>query len=235
MWLRDVPWTLNPDGYGRDMTEERAARLQEINRIREKVRLPLLALATGLKERPTARDKARTLYEFAAAAGVPEALRDKADALLAAGQVQLAEEYAQLWQIFCGVLDQFVEILADTELDGEEFARLLRLVLTQYSVGTIPATLDQVKVSEITRNDRHRVRVLFLLGANDHLLPQIDKDGGVLDSDDRQALAQRDIPLSDATFDALDNELQNIYACLAQPTEHLHLSLIHISEPTRPY
>ena len=224
MWLRDTPWTLNPDGYGLDLTDERAVRLAEINRIREKVRLPLLALATGLKERPAARDKARTLYEFAADAGVPEALRDKADALLAAGQVQLAEEYAQLWQIFCGVLDQFVEILADTELDGEEFARLLRLVLTQYSVGTIPATLDQVKVSEITRNDRHRVRVLFLLGANDHLLPQIDRDGGVLDSDDRQALQQRDIPLSDATFDALDNELQNIYACLVQPTEQLRVS-----------
>ena len=157
-------------------------------------------------------------------AGVPDALREKADELLSAGQVQLAEEYAQLWQIFCDVLDQFVEILGDTELNGEEFARLLRLVLTQYSVGTIPATLDQVKVSEITRNDRHRVRVLFLLGANDHLLPKIEKDGGVLDSDDRQALAQRDIPLSDATFDALDNELQNIYACLAQPTEQLHIS-----------
>ena len=224
MWLRDVPWTLNPDGYGLDMTEERTARLQEINRIREKVRGPLSALADGLKRRPAARDKARTLYEFAAAAGVPDALREKADELLSAGQVQLAEEYAQLWQIFCDVLDQFVEILGDTELDGEEFARLLRLVLTQYSVGTIPATLDQVKVSEITRNDRHRVRVLFLLGANDHLLPKIEKDGGVLDSDDRQALAQRDIPLSDATFDALDNELQNIYACLAQPTEQLHIS-----------
>ena len=224
MWLRDVPWTLNPDGYGLDMTEERTVRLEEINHIREKVRGPLSALADGLKRRPAARDKARTLYEFAAAAGVPDALREKADELLSAGQVQLAEEYAQLWQIFCGVLDQFVEILADTELDGEEFARLLRLVLTQYSVGTIPATLDQVKVSEITRNDRHRVRVLFLLGANDHLLPKIEKDGGVLDSDDRQALAQRDIPLSDATFDALDNELQNIYACLAQPTEQLHIS-----------
>ena len=224
MWLRDVPWTLNPDGYGLDMTEERAARLEEINRIREKVRGPLSALADGLKQRPAARDKARTLYEFAAVAGVPEALREKADELLSAGQVQLAEEYAQLWQIFCDVLDQFVEILGDTELDGEEFARLLRLVLTQYSVGTIPATLDQVKVSEITRNDRHRVRVLFLLGANDHLLPKIEKDGGVLDSGDRQALAQRDIPLSDATFDALDNELQNIYACLAQPTEQLHIS-----------
>ena len=224
MWLRDVPWTANPDGYGVELTEERAARLAEVNRIREKVRVPLLALAEGLKTLPAARDKARTLYDFAAAAGVPDALRDKADALLEAGQVQLAEEYAQLWQIFCDVLDQFVEILGDTELDGPEFARLLRLVLTQYSVGTIPATLDQVKVSEITRNDRHRVRVLFLLGANDHLLPRIDRDGGILDSDDRQALQQREIPLSDATFDALDNELQNIYACLVQPTERLHIS-----------
>ena len=224
MWLRDVPWTANPDGYGVELTEERAARLAEVNRVREKVRVPLLALAEGLKTLPAARDKARTLYDFAAAAGVPDALRDKADALLEAGQVQLAEEYAQLWQIFCDVLDQFVEILGDTELDGPEFARLLRLVLTQYSVGTIPATLDQVKVSEITRNDRHRVRVLFLLGANDHLLPRIDRDGGILDSDDRQALQQREIPLSDATFDALDNELQNIYACLVQPTERLHIS-----------
>ena len=224
MWLRDVPWTANPDGYGVELTEERAARLAEVNRIREKVRIPLLALAEGLKTLPAARDKARTLYDFAAAAGVPDALRDKADALLEAGQVQLAEEYAQLWQIFCDVLDQFVEILGDTELDGSEFAKLLRLVLTQYSVGTIPATLDQVKVSEITRNDRHRVRVLFLLGANDHLLPRIDRDGGILDSDDRQALQQREIPLSDATFDALDNELQNIYACLVQPTERLHIS-----------
>ena len=224
MWLRDVPWTANPDGYGVELTEERAARLAEVNRVREKVRVPLLALAEGLKTLPAARDKARTLYDFAAAAGVPDALRDKADVLLETGQVQLAEEYAQLWQIFCDVLDQFVEILGDTELDGPEFARLLRLVLTQYSVGTIPATLDQVKVSEITRNDRHRVRVLFLLGANDHLLPRIDRDGGILDSDDRQALQQREIPLSDATFDALDNELQNIYACLVQPTERLHIS-----------
>ncbi len=224
MWLRDVPWTANPDGYGMDLTQERTARLAEVNRIREKVRLPLLALTEGLRNRPSARDKARTLFEFAAAAGVPEALRDKADALLAAGEVQLAEEYAQLWQIFCDVLDQFVEILGDTVLDGEEFAKLLRLVLTQYSVGTIPATLDQVKVSEITRNDRHRIRVLFLLGANDHLLPQVDQNGGVLDSDDRRALQQREIPLSDATFDALDNELQNIYACLVQPTARLHVS-----------
>ena len=224
MWLRDTPWTASPDGYGQEMTEYRTARLAEINAIREKVRIPLLQLSEGLKANDTAEGKAKVLYDFAARAGVPETLKTKAGELLASGEVQLAEEYSQLWGIFCTVLDQFVEILGDTVLDGEEFALLFRLVLGEYSVGTIPATLDQVKVSDITRNDRHSVRCLFLLGANDHVLPQVSRDGGLLDDEARELLRDKQIMLSNATFDELDNELQNIYAALAQPTELLTVS-----------
>ena len=224
MWLRDVAWTANPDGYGADMTPERQARLDEINAIREKVRLPLLALYESMGAPSAAVKKAEAVYRFAQQAGVPELLQQQVQHLLETGRVQTAEEYRQLWEIFCGVLDQFAEILGDTPLSGEEFCRMLRLVLTQYSVGTIPATLDQVKVSEITRNDRHRVKCLFLLGANDHVLPMPPSGHGLLDPEDRAALQQREILLSDASFDPLDNELQNIYACLAQPTDRLTVS-----------
>lgn len=224
MWLREGDWTASPDGYGREMTETAAARLRQVNGVRRRVRLLLEPLYQGMKTASSARSKAECLYTFLQEAGVPQALEETAGKLLAENQPQLAEEYVQLWEIFCGVLDQFVEILGDTELTGEEFARLLRLVLTQYSVGTIPATLDQVKVSEITRNDRHRVRCLFLLGANDHVLPMPPSGHGLLDPEDRETLQQREILLSDAVFDPLDNELQNIYACLAQPTERLTVS-----------
>ena len=185
---------------------------------------PLRLLYSEIREGKSAREKAQALYHFAQHSGVPQTLERMVQQLLSAGQAQLAEEYGQLWEILCGVLDQFVEILGESEMDGEEFARLLRLVLTQYSVGTIPATLDQVKVSEITRNDRHRVKCLLLLGANDHLLPAVDGGRGLLDEGDRVALQQRDILLSDATFDPLDQELQHIYATLAQPTELLWIS-----------
>ena len=224
MWLRDTEWTANPDGYGQEMTPERQQRLAEVNRIREKVRSTLLPLSDGLKDRQKARDKAEILYIFAEESGVPQRLKETAEELLRQGQAQLAEEYSQLWRILCGVLDQMAEILGEMELSGEEFARLLRLVLTQYSVGTIPATLDQVKVSELTRNDRHSVKRLFLLGANDHVLPQPPSGHGLLEPEEREILQQRDILLSDAAFDPLDNELQNIYACLAQPSEHLTVS-----------
>ena len=224
MWLRETDWTAHPGGYGLSETDSSRAQLQRINAVRRAVAEPLRQLYNNLKESKTARDKAKALYRFAENSDVPQTLERKVNELLQAGQVQTAEEYGQLWEIFCSVLDQFVEILGESEMDGEEFARLLRLVLTQYSVGTIPATLDQVKVSEITRNDRHRVKCLFLLGANDHLLPSLQSGGGVLDEEDRVALQQREILLSDAGFDPLDQELQHIYAALAQPTDRLWLS-----------
>ena len=227
MWLRDVPWTASPDGYGAEMTPERRERLEEINAIREKVRLPLLPLYENMKSPSAAADKAAALYRFARQAGVPQLLGQQTQALMQFGRVQTAEEYRQLWEIFCTVLNQFAEILGDTALTGEEFCRMLRLVLTQYSVGTIPATLDQVKVSEMTRADRRTVRALFLLGCNDHLLPRVDQAGGILDRRDRAFLREHDLPLADATFDELDQELQNIYSTLTRPTE-----LLHVSYPT---
>lgn len=224
LWLQEVPWAAHPAGYGSSMTEADEKTLAEIHAIRRKVSGPLRGLYEGLKTGETAREKAKTLYTFAEASRVPDTLRQRSELLLRQGEAQLAAEYRQLWDIFCDVLDQFVAILGDTAVSGQEFARLLRLVLTQYSVGTIPATLDQVKVSEITRNDRHTVRYLFLLGANDHVLPPTEQPRGILDDEDRRTLRNWEIRLSDDSFDELDNELQNIYACLVQPTEQLHVS-----------
>ncbi len=63
------------------------------------------------------------------------------------------------------MLDQFVEILGDEPMEtGASLSRLLRQVLTQYSVGTIPVSLDQVSVTEITRNDRHTTGTSFCWG-----------------------------------------------------------------------
>ncbi len=224
MWLRDRDWTADPDGYSGEMTAYRREQLERINDVRRKVRALFLPLSEGMKANKTVRGKAEVLYRFAEDAGTPGVLERREKELLEQGQVQAAEEYAQLWRIFCGVLDQFVELLGDTEVDGDEFARLLRLTLSQYAVATIPATLDQVKVSPLTRNDRHTVKYLFLLGANDHVLPTVEKPGGILDGQEREILQQQGILLSDATFDPLSNELQNIYAALAQPTEALTVS-----------
>ena len=224
MWLRDTDWTENPDGYGAPWNEARQKQLAEINALRRRVRLPLLTLAEDLKAGKTAGEKVNSLYTFLETLGLQAALEKQMEEQAAAGRLQDAEETAQLWEILCGVLDQFVEILGDESMELDEFTRLLRQVLTQYSVGTIPVSLDQVSVTEITRNDRHATRYLFLLGANDHVLPGVGQSGGILNDDDRDALALHGIQLAPSGMDQMAIELQNLYAALTQPTERLTVS-----------
>ena len=223
-WLRDEDWTENPDGYGAPWNDRRQAVLTQVNQLRRRVREPLERLAAGLKAGETARDYVEALYGFMEELKLETALTERMYAQAEAGRMQEAEETAQLWEILCGVLDQFVEILGEERLEQSEFERLFRLVLTQYSVGTIPVALDQVSVSEITRNDRHTTSYLFLLGANDHVLPDPGQSGGLLNEDDRQALALRGVELAPTGMERMGIELQNLYAALAQPTAGLTVS-----------
>ncbi len=224
MWLRDVDWAENPDGYGAPWTQAREARLAKVNALRRRVQGPLSRLAEGLKTGGTAAAKVGALYDFMEELRLQDALETQMKAQAQAGRLQEAEETAQLWEILCGVLDQFVEIVGEEPMELEEFTRLLRQVLTQYSVGTIPVSLDQVQVSGVARNDRHTAKYLFLLGANDHVLPTPGQGGGILGEDDRAELARRGVELAPTGMDQMGIELQNLYAALAQPTQGLTVS-----------
>ena len=224
MWLRETVWSAHPDGYGAVWDEASQDRLAQINALKERVRLPLSHLAAGVRTAGAAREKIAALYAYLEEIGLPQTLQSQTEELFASGNAQRAEETAQLWTILCNVMDQFIEILGDCVLDAEEFSRLFRLILTQYSVGTIPVTLDAVNVSEMTRNDRHAVRALFLLGANDGILPSVAGTGGVLQDEDRVLLEQQEIFLAPYGMAQFRLEMQNLYAALAQPTEKLFVS-----------
>ena len=224
MWIRDVDWTENPEGYGGRWGERQTAQLAAVNELRRRVYGPLSRLAESMKSSDTARGKVDSLYGFMEELCLQDALEQQMKTQAEAGRLQEAEETAQLWEILCGVLDQFVEILGEEKMDTEEFTRLFRQVLTEYSVGTIPVSLDQVSVTEITRNDRHTAKYLFLLGVNDHVLPAPGQSGGILNDDDRDELSRLGVELAPTGMERMGIELQNLYAALAQPTEGLMVS-----------
>lgn len=223
MWVNDTPWAAHPDGYGAAWDEESYHRLLTVNELRRRVCAPFSILYRGVQAE-TVREKVAALYRFLEEIRLPEALEARTKQLFDAGDGQSAEETAQLWSILCGILDQLVGILGDASVEAEEFNRLFHLLLTQYSIGSIPAALDRVNLSEMTRNDRHTVRVLFIPGANDGVIPAVQTESGVLREEDRIALEERDILLSPHGLSVLNLEMQNLYAALAQPTERLYVS-----------
>ncbi len=224
MWTRDVDWTGHPEGYGVEWDDAAREHLARVNALRESVRGPFSALYEGVKGTGSAESKLRALYAFLEEIALPEALEKRTQELFARGEGKRAEELSQLWNILCGVMDQFVEILGGSEIDAEEFSRLFQLVLSQYSIGTIPVSLDQVNCTEMTRNDRHTAKVLFLIGANDHVLPTVTAAAGLLKDEDRVALESQNIRLAPYGMQQLQLEMQNLYAALAQPTQKLYIS-----------
>ena len=116
MWTRDVPWTAHPEGYGVPWRTEHEEMLARVNAAREKVRAPLSHLYEGVRGTGDVEGKVTALYNYLTEIALPEELQRQTETLWQRGETQRAEELAQLWNVLCGVLDQFVEMLGGTEL-----------------------------------------------------------------------------------------------------------------------
>ena len=221
-WTGKKDWTNHPKGYGRKFTEEDTALLARLNGLRRQVTAPL----EELRKQPdkTGKGQAMALYRLLEAMGVPERLAQRTQELQERDQAALAEEYAQLWDILCGGLEQCAQILGDTPMELEEFSRLFSLVLSQYDVGSIPVSLDRVNAGEMPRLAHKGYRAVFLLGADDGAIPAVSPSPGLLSDDDRSLLASYGLEPAPRTGDKLYREMTIVYETCALPRERFYVS-----------
>ena len=218
-WTQSKDWTWHPKGYGMQWTDEDRALLARVDTARRQVAAPLEGLRKNQDK--TGRGQAVSLYTFLEEIGLPARLEERVELLLRRGRPALSEEYRQLWDILCGGLEQCARLLGDAPMELEEFALLFRLVLSQYDVGTIPVSLDRVTAGETTRQTGHRVKALFILGADDSSLPQVGAAPGLLSDDDRALLAGYGLELAQSQRELLYREMTTIYQICARPSQKL--------------
>lgn len=222
-WER--PWTEHPDGYGLTADEKTREALAALNELRVRAVAPFTALREALKTAETAGACARALYGFLETEETPAHIAARAGAHEAAGRLQLADEYRQLWEIVVSALEEVVWVCGDMPMRAGRFAELLPLVLKEYSVGTIPVSLDRVTCGEISRVCFQPVKYLIVLGCNDGLFPKAPAPTAVLTENDRAALDALGLPLQAFGAERMLMEQETIYKALACPTERLILSL----------
>ena len=221
-WTSKKDWTMHPKGYGVPLTEEDRARLEVLNELRRRVTAPLERLRRNQDR--TGRGQAISLYSYLEEIALPQRLLERAQRLRDRGELQGAAEYEQLWGLLCGGLEQCAQLLGETTMELEEFAQLLKLVLSQYEVGAIPVSLDRVNAGEAARLGSRSIRALFFLGADDGSIPQTAPAPGLLTDDDRSLLSSFGLELSPPLSDKLNRELTILYEACTRPTERLTVS-----------
>lgn len=221
-WTAQRGWTGHPGGYHKPFTPEDEEALEDLNALRLRVIAPLEKLRKEAKG--TIGGQVLALYRFLEEIRAPEALEARSQALLDRGEPELARQYSQLWNIFCGALEQCKAMVGEMEGDFAHFARLLRLLLSRYSVGTIPASLDRVTAGDAQRLAGRAWKVLFLVGADDGSIPQVTPGLGLLTDQDRAILEDYGLTLAPRVEEKLSREKTIVYTACTLPTRQLRLT-----------
>ncbi|MCL2081296.1 MAG: PD-(D/E)XK nuclease family protein [Oscillospiraceae bacterium] len=224
-WTADRPWTAHPSGWGaKAFTDLDKARLETLNRVRERLRTPFVRLRRALSRSDTGEGFARALYGYLTDMDLAGALAGRREYLSGRGADREADEYRQLWGVIVRVLDNFVGILGGVTLRPEEFARLFALCLSQYEVGVIPVTLDRVRLCALDRLYRRELKYLIIAGANERHMPKRADAPGLLTDEERVLLEQYGVNMAPRAEERASRELYTIHKAFGLPDKELAVS-----------
>ena len=204
--------------------EEKNARQDEINETRKKIIEPILEFKDSLAGEKNTQDITRKLYEFISNNDIDTTILEKADLLEKEGKPEIAEEYRAGVSIFYSVLDEIFEIFSNDKMSFEKFNKILQIGISNSEFGTIPTTFDQVLFGDIDRTRAKDVKVLFIIGMNDGVIPKLLKDEGFLNDKDRDFLKENNMEIAKNTLELLYENQFNIYRTLTMPSNKLFLS-----------
>ena len=228
-WNRNVEWRYHRQWSLGENEEQRATELKiqaDLNASRQTVYDLLAPFIQGIlprsKDEPlTVREVTEALSAFLERLDVPATLQKWSQKAGEEGDLSEARLHEQIWDAVIQVLDEIVAGLGDECLDLEEYALILSSGIEAIELGLIPPGLDQVLVGSLDRSRNPEVRVLFLLGANEGILPARPVSDGVLNEEERELLEKAGVALAPKGKAQTFEEQFFIYTALTRATEKL--------------
>jgi len=181
------------------------------------------------QRRKSVRDITQALYNFFVREEIQKKLKEQEHIFEKANDQAMAKEYAQVYKIVIELFDKFVELLGDERVSLQEYMELLDSGFEEAKVGIIPPGMDQVTVGDLERTRLKEIKALFLLGANDTILPGNLMQGGFLSEHDREHFEERKIQLSPGSKEKIYVQKFYLYLQLTKPSAKLYLSYANVS------
>ncbi len=202
--------------------------IQEINRTREAFINIISDFEHALTDGDgTVGSIVRAVYELIEAACAYEKLEELADFMeedsAVADNMAKAAEYRQTYGKIIELLDQLNALLGDEKVSVEEFITILDAGFEEIKVGVIPPSVDCVTVGDIERTRLEHIKVLFILGVNEGVLPKLSSNKGVLSENERKILCNNNIELSPSPREKVFIQNFYLYLNMTEPENELHL------------
>lgn len=167
--------------------------INRVNEIKDLIIKPIIKLQEKLKGKNKAKDICKYIYEFLLDINIPNTIQIMIDKFKENNEIDLANQYAQVWEIVVDILDQIVEIMGEDTINLDKFIKVISIGFDEYELATVPPSLDQVLVSSVDRMKNPNTKHLYLMGTTDGIFPLISKDDGILNDSDRKNLGDNGV------------------------------------------
>ena len=190
-WTDKTPWQYDRQALTSDdeVTRERVAgKDAQLAMIHDQISQVVAPFLHQLQHAQTAREMARELYQFITQIGVQKRLLDWRDQAIAQGDLWAAQQPEQVWRVFIGILDDFVQVFDTTEMTLETLQDVFKAAFDSANYAGVPSTMDQVHISESGIVQRTGYETVIVFGATNHNLPAVTRIKAILHDGDRAVL-----------------------------------------------
>lgn len=177
--------------------------------------------------RASVQEQVRALYQFLLQIDLQSQLEARAEELQQQERLAEMQEHAQVWNLLVALFDQLSEILGELKIGKAGFFRLLEEGMQGASIGVVPGTADQGVVGDVVRTRSRRVRALFVVGANDGLLPRPQQNDGLLDDAEIKELQNQGANVRKTSAELTAADRLDLYTALSKTDEYLYVSFAY--------
>ena len=195
--------------------------LDGLNAYREEVLSPVFRLHDRLREEKKLGGYAEALKAYISDAGIEDADRAFCEKLRGAGYANEAGAEESFSELCLLLLERISGLMGDEAASMKAFSELLSAGLLSLKTGAIPEGMDMLMVGDLKRSRFDGIRQLYIIGANEGLIPKSGEVAGIFTVKEREMLGSLGLSLAPQSARLTSSEYFYLYMLLHKPWERL--------------
>ncbi len=177
----------------RERTETEENQLEQMEELRQlflSIMEPVLPFAGGKQYSVSRMIRGLSSLAEDPRLGLSERGDEAENDLTKMGYPAEAKAYPGIYEKYLSVLEKTESILGDRKMTLHELRETLLIGVREIRIGVIPPTQDSVLIGDLVRTRIGNVKVLYVIGFNEGILPKPRSSGGLLSDRDRTRLEE---------------------------------------------
>ena len=198
--------------------------LDAINQTRLKIINSINLLKSKLKSVKTTSEACEQILQYLIESGFNDKIKQIVADFEFNQDYEQANIYSQIFNKIINILKQTYDFFLNDKCDLGKLSKVITYALVSTNIGVIPSIIDRIQVCDILRSRSSGSKRIFILGANEGLLPSTNSQTMIFTDSEFETLLENGLNVLSTNDYMRQKELFVLYNILACASEEIYIS-----------